>query len=391
MHVRQTLALAPILAFPANDLPSNGPWSEPVTVDRGAVSAPTVSVDDDDRAAVAWRRGPREIRAVVPRAGVVTVARSATQRLLTPEIATTTGGAVVVWTRAGRVESRRVAGSGRLSSVSRLSPVGRDAFGPTFVGGSGGTVLAWQLGAEEPELQLGVPRSDGTFAGTLRYALDSLVGLDVTTTRGGGLLAAYTRRRASDGRVELMVAEQAPRSSRLVEIARMREPVPPATPTEPRVLVTPGGRSLVAWLEADRVMLAERPRGGEFGQPVAIAAGARPRGLALVPKADGTILASWVSGGALRVADTAGGVSRTLATGIADYVASADGRGAAHFGWVADGRAQTRLIDDAERIGTRRTLSAPGERVRELALSAGARDVVAAWATRGGSIRVSSR
>ena len=169
MHVRQTLALAPILAFPANDLPNNGPWGEPVTLDRGAVSSPTAAVDDRDRPAAAWLRGRRELRALVPGAGVLTVARSATQTLQSPEAATTPRGAVFAWTRAGRVETRRVSGStGRLSLVSRLSPAGRDAFTPTFNGGTGGTILAWQLGLRRPLLQLGVPSSNGTFRGTLR-------------------------------------------------------------------------------------------------------------------------------------------------------------------------------------------------------------------------------
>ncbi|CAA9475995.1 MAG: hypothetical protein AVDCRST_MAG85-318, partial [uncultured Solirubrobacteraceae bacterium] len=333
--------------------------------------------------------------------------RSRTQRLRTPEVATTSNGAVVAWTRNGRVETRRVSRrTGRLSLISRLSPKGRQAFGPTFVGGTVPTVLAWQLGERDPELQIGIPRSSGAFAGTLRYPFENLIDLDVTTTRGGGLLAAYTRRRAGDGQPELMVAEQRPGSPRLVEIARMREPVAPSLPVGPSVAVTDDGRTLVAWSEASpdgrgRVVVSERPRGGEFGDPVEIAAGGQPSRVSLLPKSDGTVLAAFVtttrpsltSPGTLRIADVRTGAVRALTRSgerVADYTVSLDGRGAAHFGWITGGRVIVRVVDGREQRGARRTLSAPGERVRQLALAAGSNDVAAVWTT-ARAVRASSR
>ena len=401
MHLRQTLALVPILAFPAAGPPANGPWSAPVTLDRGTVAAPSVAVDARDRAAATWLHGPREVRALLPSGRTTVVARSATQRLRTPEVATTSRGAVVAWTRQGRVETRTVsAASGRLSTVSRLSPAGRDALDPTFVGGTGGTVLAWQLGRDEPELQIGLPRSDGRFAGTLRYTLDSLEDLDFTTTRGGGLFAAYTRRRGADGRIELMAAEQRAGSSRLVEIARM--PQGTAAPRDPAVAVTSAGTAVVAWAESapggGRVMVAQRPRGGVFGDPVAIAAGGQASRVAVLPKSDGTVTLAWVAtrttsqtaAGALRVADLRDLAARTMAGAIGDYTAAVDGRGGVHFAWITNGRVSTRLVDDRGQLGRRRTLTAPGERARTVALGAGARDVVALWTT-GRAVRLSSR
>ena len=408
MYVRQSLALAlvvlaltPVLASAASDLPSNGPWSAPVTLDRGAVSAPAVAFGERGVAAT-WLRGPREVRAFMPSPGTVTVARSRAQRLRTPEIATTSTGAVVAWTRQGRVESRRVSRrTGRLSLVSRLSTKGREAFAPAFVGGTGPTVLAWQLGERDPELQIGVPRSSGAFAGTLRYPFEGLLDLDFTTTRGGGLLAVYTRRRAGDGRPELMVAEQRPGSPRLVEIARMREPVAPAVPADPVVAVTRTGRTVVAWTEAGRIVVSERPRGGEFGDPVEIAGGGFASRLALLPKADGTVLASWIAtarasetaAGVLQMANVRGGTAQALTRSgerVVDYTATLDGRGGAHIGWISGGRAVVRVVDDREQRGARRTLSAPGERVRQLALAAGSTDVAAVWTT-ARAVRASSR
>lgn len=405
MHLRHTLALVPIVAFPASDVREKGPWSEPVTLDRGAVSAPAAAVDARDRAAAAWLRGRREVRALVPGGRVVTAARGATQRLTAPDVATTRRGAVVAWTRGGRVEARRVSAAGRLSPVAQLSPAGADALDPTFVGGSGGTVLAWQLGTDEPELQIGLPRSDGRFLGTLRYGLASLVALDFTTTRSGGLLAAYTRRRASDGEVELMVAEQRPGTRELVEVARLGAV---GVPREPSVAVTADGRSVVAWTEPDpagggrRVVAATRPRGGEFAAPVTVATGQYASRLALLPKADGPVLATWIAGqrlspaspGVLRVANVAGGIGRSLTSPrelIRDYTATADGRGAAHFGWIdASGAVRVRLIDDAERLRARRRLTEPGERARALSLSAGRRGAMALWTT-ARSVRASTR
>jgi hypothetical protein len=405
MHVRQTLALAPILAFPASDVREQGPWSEPVTLDRGAVAAPSAAVDERDRVAATWLRGPREVRALVPGGRVVTVARSPRRRLLTPEVATTTRGAVVAWTRAGRVESRRVTAGGRLSLVSQLSPAGRRAFEPTFVGGTGGTVLAWQLGTGVPQLQLGIPRSDGSFLRTLRYGLGDVAELDFTTTRSGGLLAAYTRRAATGGSVELVVAEQRPGSRELVEIGRMATI---GLPREPHVAVTAAGRSVIAWTESEpasggrRVVMADRRRGGTFGAPVTLAPAAYASRLSLVPKADGAVLATWIAGerlspaspGALRVVDTAGGTPRTVTRPgerIRDYAVTADGRGAAHFGWITSGGAVTAgIVDEAERVGTRRRLSHTGERARALSLSAGRRGVAAIWTT-ASAVRASGR
>ena len=226
-----TLALAPILAFPADDLPSNGPWSEPVTLDRGAVASPTVAVDDArprcGRLAAAGRaRSARSCRAP----GVVTVARSATQRLLTPEVATTTRGAVVAWTRAGRVEARRV-GAGPAGCRSGLPAVapGRDAFAPTFVGGTGGdrARLAARRRRARAAARPAAPRRHVRRDAALRRsrACRPRLGDDARRRPARRVHAPARQRRPAraDGRRAAAAAPRASSRSR-----GMREPVAPA-------------------------------------------------------------------------------------------------------------------------------------------------------------------
>jgi hypothetical protein len=338
----------------------------------------------------------------------VTVQRSG-ERLGAPAVALAARGPVVAWTRGGRVEARRLSSTGALLTRSRLSGDGPTAFDPTWVGGTGGAVLAWLRGAAEPDIQVGVPRSDGRFRGTIRYDIDSLADADMSTTRNGGLLVAYTR--SAPGGAQLVVAEQTAGTTRLRDVVRM----PTAgQPRNPAVAVTPDGRSYVAWSEGvaaggERIMVSSRARGGAFGAPVVLETNVFANQLALVSKPDGAVLASWIAAtrpvptapGVLRVANvdgrSVGSLSRT-GEDVERYTAAVDGRGVAHFIWWSDvtaepgGPVTTRLVDSAERIGAGRRLSPPGERAVSLSIAAGGRNVVAAWGTAGGgAIRAAER
>jgi hypothetical protein len=375
-------------------------WSAPTSLDRGEVRTPSVALDTRGRIAASWLKGS-SIRAwQSSHRRLVTVQRSE-QRFSPPVVALASSGAVVGWARAGRVEARRLSASGRLLTKSRLSGDGPAAFDPTWVGGTGGTVLAWLRGTSEPDIQVAVPRSDGRFAGTIRYDIDGLRDADMSTTRSGGLLVAYTR--LVPGATQLVVAEQTAGTTRLRDVVRM-----PTTgvPRNPAVAVTTSGRSYVAWTEGDpagghRLLVSRRERGGAFGAPVTLATGAFAGQVALVPKSDGAVLASWVartrfaqsSPGVLRVALADGGaVSNVSAAGeaVERYTAAVDGAGGAHFVWWNDiqvepgGPVTTRPVDAAERLGARRRLSAPGERAVSLSAAAAGRRVVVAWGTAGG-------
>lgn len=378
-------------------------WRGAVTLDSAAVRSASVAVDDQGRAAAAWIRGDT-VRARV--GGRVVDVQSSGGRLEGATIGVGPRNAIVAWTRRGRVEARRVSYGGGVSLRQRLSGDGPAAFGPDWVGGT----LAWLRGTDEPDLQLAVPRRDGRFEGTIRYDIDGLLDVDLAPSRAGGLVAAFTRERGSD--VDIVVAEQAAGRARLRDVFT---PETAGLPRDPAVAVSATGRTVVAWTEGDReaggerIMVAARPRGGSFGAPAPLATGVYATQLALVPKADGSVLAAWIasqrfaetSPGILRVADVNDGVVRNVSAAgeeVERWAGAVDGRGIAHFAWWSDSASEpggpvfTRVVDAQERLQTRYRLTPLGERATSLSLAAGARGEAAAlWTRAGGGLRMALR
>ena len=395
-------------------------WSPPSTVDRATagfrVRGPVVA-SSAAATTVAWVRSKPSLNVLrartATRAGVTRdwVVRASRTGITRPTLLTGGGVGVVAWRwftgRTYRVEARSLhLGSGRVGPLQRLSAAKPDASAPTFVGGDGGVRLAWLRLGLEPDLQVASPERTGRFASTVRYDVEGVRELDATVASGDRLAVAFTRRLPGQTSPSVGVALQGLEG--LAEIATF-DGRPGAE--EPGVAVDSRGRLVVAWTQTtenglEQVYTAVRERGASrFGDPVLVETTGSVDDLAIVPKADGDTLLTWLSSGTIGptslVAASLTGGSRTLNASTDDvtgYAVTTDARGSAHIAYRADGPGTGGLlyatrVGPTELISAPRRVTAPGERASSFSIGASPRGTArVAWTRAGGTaIRTARR
>ena len=252
---RGRCSILPVIAFPATDIAAKGPWERADHARPRERSSPAaVAVD------AAGPRSPRRgssapaararVRAIAePAAGPITVEQDSGAQPVGPDVATSSSrrgrrldapaGVGRGTPPPSRVESRRVSGRTGDVLVARAAsrPPGAPRCARRSSAAPAGPSSRWLLARREPRPRDRLPRVDGVFEGTLRYRPPRDAAR--STSRRPRRVACSRRTREAPRRpLELMVAEQRPGSSRMVEIAACvaglpRDPVVTVTRRRP--------------------------------------------------------------------------------------------------------------------------------------------------------------
>ena len=226
---------------------------------------------------------------------------------------------------------------------------------PVIASSSGETVLAWYeavRGGTEVRTAVRGPSGFGAV-----QALGEGGDLDLATTPGPSA--------GADAAGNVVVAWMRPRDGPIAVARR----APGGTFGTPQVLedeqadvlslaVTPDGAALLVWGSPGGVRASMAPPGGRFGAPVDLQHTTIPVGPVAAAASDGSLLAVWSDGRAIRTWDGAG-TPRVVARGGDDLHAALAPGGRALLAWIdRDGRlaAATR---DGGRWSVARGLSSP--------------------------------
>jgi hypothetical protein len=344
------IALLALAAAPA--AAGAAPWSAPRSVTVGGLARePAVALGGPDAAAVAYVRrlsgaDRAELRrGTIDRLGTPTILdRDARHGLDSPTLTYSGHDALLVWRRFRDANTRVL----ELASVTRAGTVGGpraitgppNAFSPTFA--SPDVLTFWRRQAAYT-----IAIANRAAGAKTRLPAGAAFESQVAKLADGRLVAVWP----SGGAI--FAATRAPGAAAFDAPARLS--APGGFARSPQLALTPDGHAIALWTQSDGVgralVTAARPPGGSFGAPMTVVPSS---GQALTVRAlgssSGDVLVAFVSARA----DIAAGPLRAL-----------------------------RLGPTGLPSGPLRTLTAPGERTRDVSLAADSSAGYAAWATGG--------
>jgi hypothetical protein len=344
------IALLALAAAPA--AAGAAPWSAPRSVTAsGLAREPAVALGGPDAAAVAYVRhlsgaDRAELRrGTVDRLGTPTILdRDARHGLDSPTLTYSGHDALLVWRRFRDANTRVL----ELASVTRAGSVGGpraitgppNAFSPAFA--SPDVLTFWRRQAAYT-----IAIANRTAGAKTRLPAGAAFESQVAKLADGRLVAVWP----SGGAI--FTATRAPGAAAFGAPARLS--APGGFARSPQLALTPDGHAIALWTQSDgagrALVTAARPPGGDFGAPATVVASSEQvLTVRALGSSAGDVLVAFVSARA----DIASGPLRALRLG-------------------PTGLASTPV----------RTLTAPGERTRDVTLAADSSAGYAAWATGG--------